>query len=532
MTRAALLLFALLVACKPDCTPAGGEARPIVLLITVDTLRADHLASYGSSRVRTPHLDRLGAEGARFAHVWSAANVTVPSHTSIFTSQPLARHGVVSNQITAVTDRDTVQDAFNEAGYRTAAFVSAYHLGPKMLFGSLLDRLELFEAPRRVSKPWTSGETVDRTLAWMRGACRDRAFAWVHLWDPHMPYAPPAPFDRAYYAGDPRDPRNTSLSNVEFDWILHDMSGLRHHLARHARAMQTIKRRLHVSSRQARGLVLYPDALRRASPDQQTYDELFAVVRPVQEQLHHALPFDRRFAGFLAGIRDVEYPRALYAGEVSYVDQEVGRLVDTLDGWGLRDRLVVVVTADHGEGLGDHGIYFNHVGLWEPIIRVPFIVWAPGRVAPRVHEGLVTGLDVAPTLLQLVGLPVPASMEGQNALADQPADRAVVSETVQRWQIALRDARWKVVRTLSAFYVTDAFHREAGDVELYDLVHDPDEHTNLATAEPARLAAMNARLDAWMAAHGVRAEDGPGAPAPPAISPDDRARLRALGYAD
>ncbi len=517
-----------LAACRPDCTPSGGAPAPIVLLVTVDTLRADHLGSYGSRLARTPHLDQLGAEGVRFTRVWSAANATVPSHVSLFTSQPLARHGVVSNQPKRVPVVRTVHDVFRDAGYRTAAFVSAYHVGPHMLFGALLDHLERFDGPEQATKPWRAEETVDRTLDWMRGACHGRAFAWVHLWDPHMPYAPPPPFDRAYYRGDPRDPRYSSLVDVEFDWVLHDMTHIRDRLAAHPAVMRAVKDRLHVSSRQSRSLILHPDALQRAAPDRATFEDLFARTSPVVTSLQRSLPFDRNFAHFLTGVRDVEYPRALYAGEASYVDQELGRLVDTLTSWGLRDRMVVVATADHGEGLGDHRIYFNHIGLWEPMLRVPLIVWAPGRLAPKVDDRPASGLDVAPTLLRAVGLEVPPSMEGRDVLTGDAPRRPLVAESVERWQTALVDDDWKIVRTATGFYVTSAFHRDAGDVELYDLAHDPDEGTNLAASEPARLADMQARLDAWLAAQAAAGDGTPARPLP--TSPADRARLRALGY--
>lgn len=533
MRAAAVLLgAALLAGCGPDCTPGAGERAPIVLLVTVDTLRADHLGSYGSTRVRTPVLDRLGAEGVRFANAYAASNTTLPSHTTLFTAQPLARHGILSNHATTGTVAGTVFDRLRAAGYPTAAFVSAYHLGPKMLFGSLLPDLTRFDAPRRVSKPFLAAETVDRTLDWVRTVCRGSAFGWVHLWDPHMPYAPPAPFDRAYYDGDPRDPAHRTLVGVEFDWILHDLSGLRRRLAPHAGAVRTLKRRLGVSSRQARSLILYPDALRSAAPDPATYQALLETTRPVMADLHRRLPFAERFASFLAGVRDVEYPRALYAGEVSYVDRELGRLLDTLESWGLRDRLVLVVTSDHGEGLGDHGIYFNHVGLWEEMLRVPLVVWAPGRVAPRVREEPAMGIDVAPTLLRLLDLDVPAWMEGRDLLAPSLPPRDVVAESVRRFQVALLAERWKLVRTLKGYWITGAFHRDAGDVELYDLAADPGELTDLAAREPARVRELGARLDAWLVARGV-APDGTVAAEPaPAVSPADRERLRALGYVE
>jgi arylsulfatase A-like enzyme len=90
----------------------------------------------------------------------------------------------------------------------------------------------------------------------------------------------------------------------------------------------------------------------------------------------------------LTGVRDLAYLQALYTGEVSYVDGELGRLVTTLEDWGLRDRLVLVVTSDHGDGHGEHAIYCNHLGLWQEMVHVPLIVWAPGRVAPAVRSDL------------------------------------------------------------------------------------------------------------------------------------------------
>jgi arylsulfatase A-like enzyme len=212
---------------------------------------------------------------------------------------------------------------------------------------------------------------------------------------------------------------------------------------------------------------------------------------------------------------------------VSYVDGELGRLVSTLEGWGLRDRLVVVVTADHGEGHGEHAIHYNHIGLWEEMARVPLVVWAPGRVATAVRDDLTSGLDVAPTLLRLLKLDVPPSMEGHDLLAGAPPRRDVIVETLLDFQVALVAGDWKLVRTLRDYYATTRFHREAGDVELYDLAHDPGERSNVAATEPERAATMGAALDAWQAAHGVRG-DVPVLVVPPTA----RQRLRALGYVE
>jgi arylsulfatase A-like enzyme len=517
-----------LAGCRPDCTPATQATAPVVVLVTVDTLRADHLGSYGSPRVRTPHMDRLATEGARFARTWSASNATLPSHASIFTSATLVRHGVRSNRPGPPEKLPTLPGTLHAAGYETAGFVSAYHVGPKMVFGTMLPELDPFVAPRRVSRPERAETTVNETLAWMKGACRGPAFAWVHLWDPHMPYAPPAPWNGTYYTGDPRAATHTSLADAEFDWALHDMTPATARLRRMPGLLKRVKRTLGVGSRMARRLVLWPNELKARSPDDATYRELYGALRPVLADLHRTLPFNDNVAGMLTGVRDLEYPRGLYAGEVSYVDAELGRLVTTLESWGLRDRLVVVVTADHGEGLGEHAIYCNHIGVWEEMLRVPLIVWAPGRVTPAVRDDLASGLDVAPTLLRLLGVTVPSTMEGHDLLGGGPPRRELVTESLLHFQLALTDGRWKLVRTLRDYYATTRFYREAGDVELYDLAHDPGEQSNLATSEPERTADLQTRLAAWMIAHGVGIEAAPA----PAVSPADRDRLRALGYVD
>jgi len=527
---AALALLAALAACRPDCTPARPGAAPIVLLVTVDTFRADHVGVYGSRRARTPNLDRLAAEGIRFEQAYSAANVTVPSHLSLLTSLPIATHRVLTNHAETAPAVTTLHDRFAAAGYRTAAFVSALHLGPTGPLRSVLHGLDRWDAPEKAVRPFVATETTDHLIAWLRGACRGPAFAWTHLWDPHMPYAPPAPFDREYYTGDPRDPRHTSMRDVQLDWVLHDLRPIRRRPGPHVLALRAVKDELHVSSRTARRLLLYPDQLAGYGADAR--DRLFPLIHTAQLNLHRTLPYNPPLAGFLTGIRDVDYPRALYAGEVSYVDEQLGRLRTTLEDWGIADRVVLVVTGDHGEGLGDHGLYFNHIGLWDEMLRVPLIVWAPGRVAPGVRREPVSGLDVAPSLLRLAGLDVPTAMEGRDVFAAD-ARGPIVAEAAKGSQITLRDGDWKLVRTLESAWVNDAFHPARGDVELYDLAGDGAERVNRAAEAPEVTRALAARLDEWMRAHGIGV-DGAGyrAQMPPHLGAAERERLRALGYVE
>jgi len=529
MRRALLVLvLACAAACRPDCTPSSAGDAPIVLLVTVDTLRADHLASYGHPQVRTPHLDRLAREGTRFAEAYSASNATLPSHASLFTSTSLVRHGVLSNRRVTANPLPTLPGVLQAKGYRAAAFVSAWHVGPSMVFGPMLPGLERFDAPTEVKKPKLAAETVDDALDWLKGACRSPTFTWIHLWDPHMPYAPPAPWNTAYYTGDPRSPDHTSLEGAEYDWALHDMGPAKRRLKQAPGVLRKVKDAIGVNSRMAKRLVLSPAQLRASAPDDATYRRLFADLQPVLSDLHRTLPFNRNIAGMLTGVRDLAYLQALYTGEVSYVDGELGRLVTTLEDWGLRDRLVLVVTSDHGDGHGEHAIYCNHLGLWQEMVHVPLIVWAPGRVAPAVRSDLASGIDVAPTLLRLLGADVPATMEGHDLLSPPASGREIVMESLLDLQLGLFDGRWKLLRTVHDYYATTKFHREAGAIELYDVSRDPDERTDLSAVEPSRVADMTARLATWMTAHGIVPE---AAPAPrPTISPQDRERLRLLGY--
>jgi arylsulfatase A-like enzyme len=223
----------------------------------------------------------------------------------------------------------------------------------------------------------------------------------------------------------------------------------------------------------------------------------------------------------------VRFPFARYAGEVSYTDAQFGRVRAELARLGIADRTIVVLTADHGESLGEHGIWFEHLGLHDPVTRVPLIIVAPGRLAPGRRHDVASGLDVAPTILGLAGLDVPPTMRGRNLLEPGLRPVPIVTEAVRGVQLAMVDGRWKLVRTERSVALTDAFERQAGALELYDLEQDPRERNDLSSSEPDRVRELVARLDDWVARH--RAAPPSQAPAP---RPDTLEDLRALGYVE
>ncbi len=526
MTRAVLLVVvcALLAGCRTDCTPPAGTPRPNVVLLTIDTLRADHLGAYGNETVQTPSLDRLAREGVVFERAYSQTHITVPSHLSIMSSLPVVEHGVGDNLAPVARQVEVLPAFFKRAGYRTGGFVGATHLGPRRAVGQLVaPHLDTFAVPRRVSKPHAAEETNEKLFDWIESACREPFFAWVHYWDPHMPYAPPSPLDTAYYDDDPYAARFTSLVGVRHPWFHYELEHFRRHLAREATAVRGLKRDLGLPTQAVRQLVLYPIGARGPTPEATT--DLRGRLRAVADAVRPHVPFRAGLAEWLTGIRDARYPRAQYAGEVTYTDTHVGAIRDELDRLGIADRTIVVVTADHGELLGEHGVWYEHLGLHDPSVHVPLIVWAPGRVTPARRADPTSGLDVAPTVLALAGLPRGEAMRGRDLFAGLPAAAPLVVEAIHGDQLSVRDGDWKLIRTVRDVSYAPDFEREAGTIELYDLAADPGEQQNLAAADPARRAALEAILDTWIANHPATGTRAPAA--------TDRAEdLRALGYVE
>ncbi|MBP7147141.1 MAG: sulfatase-like hydrolase/transferase [Acidobacteria bacterium] len=197
----ALLAIALLAAGCKDATKNAGT--PTVVLVTIDTLRADRVGCYGRANAGTPTLDRLAAEGTRFAAAEATAPLTLPAHSSIMTGRTIAAHGVLNNGTFALADElTTIAERFQAAGYATGAFVSskvlAQALGLTQGFDRYDDQIVSNEhpggGPQLHFADRQGRETVDRAIAWLLSQPGKPAFLWIHLWEPHAPYQPPEPY--------------------------------------------------------------------------------------------------------------------------------------------------------------------------------------------------------------------------------------------------------------------------------------------------------------------------------------------------
>lgn len=458
---------------------------PNILLITMDTLRADRLHCYGNGRVRTPTIDALAKRGVLFERAFASVPITLPSHTTIMTGLYPHQHGVRDNGVyrldpSLVTMAETLRDR----GYETGAFVSAFVLDRRFRINQGFDHYDdEMAAPLRNDAPFAdtaalpehaqrwiatwqqpyqrrAEDTVQRALEWLADRDGDRPFfCWVHLFDPHTPYQPPPPWADAYSAG-----------------YTGEMDG-------------TIE----------------------------TFNEKAPVV-----------PGEFR-------VEDIEQMIALYDGEVSYADEWVGKIVQAVDA--RDDRTAIIFTADHGEAFGEHGVFWEHMdGIYVENVHIPLILVNAGGGAPGTRRGDLVGcVDILPTVRELIGAGPDERLPGHSLLDDTrvraPGD-AIYTETRCAISAIPSDIEFRGVRTpvwslVVQFQKPDAVRAAA----LFRSGSDPTEHHNQFEAAPAE-SQRAVELLKHLIGLG-RGDDA--APESFWAMDDDDARadpLRSLGYAE
>lgn len=417
--------------CRPrgQAQPGGarGGPRRNVVLISMDTTRADALACTGNQTIHTPNIDRLAAQGTLFTQCVSAVPITLPSHTSIMTGTYPFTHGVRDNgQFFVDPDNVTLAERLHDAGYTTAAQVAAYVLNREFGLDQGFDTYQDVQAARRAAIGAAARTAHERkaedvckaAVRWLRetGAAQQPFFLFVHFFDPHRSYTPPARFAAQY-----------------------------------------------------------------------------------------------------------DNP---YYGEIAYVDEQIGRLLAALDELHLADNTIVVLTADHGEGLGEHGEDTHAEFVYDTTLLVPLIVRAPGLApAGRRITAQVRLIDIAPTILDALGLPADPPMDGASLVPlfrDDAPDphRPAYSETFYpmfnlgcAWSRSWRRDGWKYIHAVKP--------------ALYHVAVDPHELHNLVFDDPARVRKMRGELRVLVAkAHPITRD------ARRQISPREMRSLEMLGYMD
>jgi arylsulfatase A-like enzyme len=454
-----LLCAGLAIGCRGGEPPAAHPRSAV--LVTVDTLRADHLGFAGYPRDTSPHLDALAREGTAFPRAYSVSATTGASHASLFTSLYPHEHGVVANRQRFPRGLATLMRALRTRGYRTAGFVSSVVVGRKM---GLQDEFDHFDdqgttaelnRPQRPERP--AAATLEAAATHLAGLPADTPFfLWAHLIDPHGPYAAPEEPDR--FVGDAHASGTPVLLPIgAADWVIGRIPAYQ----------------------------------------------------------------------VLGGRRDAAFYVARYDAEIRYADEALGRFFARLRQLGRWDDTLVVVTADHGETLAEpgHKRYFAHGTItYDEVVRIPLVVREPRgerRLGAAAAGPAVTSLDVAPTVLALLGHPPEPAFRGQSLLRGaRPMEPvfslgAYGSELLEKTigtQFSVLEGPWRYV-----------LNSQDGSEELYDHRDDAAESRDVAAAQPARRDALRAELSA------LRSERGRQAPSVD-MTPEHRQALRALGY--
>lgn len=457
---AAALAGWLLAACTGgEPTPGGGDpadGAPVnLVLVTVDTLRADRTSAYGYRRDTTPNLEALAAEGVRFERAYSSAPFTAPSHASLFTGQVTQTHGVLSWGLPLASSSLTLAEIAEQQGYATAAFYNHPSLEAcGVLRGFEVQRPEVFG-------PWQ--DTLANFEEWLdaRGDVDDRPMcSWVHLWDVHRPYG-----YRNWYWFQEQSGRSGSDLELSFAETGYGPE----HDPRVGRREEHYNVR---ADRRAGALPLGGEL----SADQQ--------------------PEERRAFGEL----DWRSIADRYDNGVRYADDGIGALVDLLGERGLLEDTMLVITGDHGETLTERPeVWFTHDPyLYEETLRVPLILRMPGgaHAGHVVSGGPARSIDLLPTFLDWAGLDVPEGIQGRSLrpwIEGAGSDQAwpVLAQTQTRhakerqqslepgatgWlehRIALVQGDSKLIQHLD-------LNGEPVRSELYNLAADPGERVDLA----------------------------------------------------
>jgi arylsulfatase A-like enzyme len=489
MNRAAAIL-GLLLLFLPGRVAMGASDRN-VLLVTLDTTRADRLGCYGYDRDTSPTVDAVAADAVLFSRAYSVVPLTTPSHVSIMTGLHPVNHRIYRNAQPVPDELVTMAELLKARGYSTAAFVSAIVLSGRSKIDDGFDSYSgVVERPRRPSgdprrRMRSADETVDAALGWLTRHRSEKFFLWLHLYEPHLPYLPPDEYGRKF------DPAYATYRNK-------------------------MESRLKGGGDVAAHGDDQPGPGRPERPPHLHGREPGAFPRPMPAA-------------------EVTRMRSAYDGEIAFADAQLSRVVGFLKKEKLYDETIVIIMADHGEILYEKRQYFGHHRfMYEGALEIPLICRIPGVGARRLDER-ITNVDILPTLLDALGIEATPPGDGVSfwplirdgrEVEERPYE-ILVSHTQQPGPILERvfdptgvlSGQWKLL-------VTHGGGAPDATFELYDLKSDPAEAKNLydATAESPIARQLRGYLDSYLEV----LKDRP--IRPEVIDPETEERLRSLGY--
>ncbi len=407
------------------------KKKPNLLILGIDSLRADHMSMYGYHRLTTPHMDEFATWGSVFEQAYSPHIPTTPGYTSMFTGMDCFGMDVVALRHQGGLGKHlrTLAEILGDEGYNTTC-VGFSGNDASRGFQKYLDFTGWGS--------WNQGRSHkaenlnDVAIPELKQLSRKKEPFCLFLrhMDPHSPYLPPYPFERMFYHGNEFDKKNHSLDPV-----------------------------------------------------------------------YQFKPFCDYFRSwFPPNCTDKEYIIAQYDGAVAYMDACIASIFTTLQSLNLEEETLVVIDSDHGETLHDHDCYYDHHSMYEPTLHVPLAFVWPGHIPAGLRfPDIVQQKDVTPTILDLLGIDTGINYDGRSLTPlmfgqpRTPEPEFYITEATWMRKHGWRTPEWKLIHALEP-----DFHYKP-EVELYNLITDPEEYHNVAEQEPEVVQMLEARMQAHIA---------------------------------
>jgi len=434
------------------CNSKPSGAGSNVLLITIDTLRSDHLGCYQYNRNTSPNIDKFSEAGALFKNAYCQMPTTGPSHASIFTSTYPRRHGVLKNgwALAPAPSYQTLAEILKKNGYKTGAVVSSFALDPSFGFSRGFDEYDAkFSAEGSSMGHDTDWEglhfsggfdqranvATEKAMHWIQMHEKEKFFLWMHYFDPHSPYVPPEPYAREF---------------------------------------------------------------------------LKDSTTPLDKIIAH------------------------YDGEILFVDEQVGKLLDYIKEAGLDSKTLIIIMSDHGEGLGQHNWMEHGMYLYDEQTRIPLLMNLPGIIPEKTSlNSIVETIDIAPTVLDILDIKKETHFMGKSLYSmilkpEDSSDHIVFIE--RRRYETTNDLGVEVlgqkfaVRNGNLKYI---WAPQEGTEELYNILKDPGELLNVADGHPDVTERMQNMIKRW-----EKEQESGQQKVIQTVDPETRKKLKSLGYVD
>ena len=477
-----VLILLFFTACS-ESTP------PNIVLISMDTLRADHLGCYGYERDTSPAIDNFAQNSTIFQNCYSASSWTLPAHATLFTALDPSYHKITKYYDTLDPSLVLLSEVLQEQGFTTAAFVNGGYLEPRFGFDQGFDTYDSTDPEKGNLEV-----ILPKVEAWLKGEPERPFFLFLHCYDVHEPYHPLPEFKFKFGEKQP-----------EIDEFIRSKFKL-------------LKDGVMIPCEEVRKLAV----LRRSYP--LGYMAILQLNKPESDSgfakgIFKCFPPLFDFPGSDACVR---YLRACYDGSVRSLDRQFGIFLNMLQERGLLDNTLIIVTSDHGEEFREHGGLGHGRTIHRELVHVPLIMKFPGNAYEGVSLKGTAGLvDLMPTILDYLKISIPGSVHGRSMLPlleKKTIRNSVIAETGARGKlraVSFRTERWLYVWKMEE------------DVEkLFDLKEDPEETRNVIDLHPEIAARFKIEVEAYL-------ENGNRSPYKAGVLEADKTlqeQLQALGY--